>query len=62
MSNHTLLNEKRMKIFDGKRRALVIGISDYDNDIPLNFCKKDAEEISKLLPLIALTTDNINLS
>jgi Caspase domain len=38
-----------MKGFGGIRKALVIGISDYNHLPSLRFCKNDGETISKIL-------------
>jgi hypothetical protein len=33
----------------GRKKALIIAVSEYDIDYPLKFCEKDGVEISKLL-------------
>jgi Flp pilus assembly protein TadD len=33
----------------GRKKALIIAISEYDNDYPLKYCEKDGIEVSKLL-------------
>jgi hypothetical protein len=41
-----------MKRGESEKRALVIGISDYDNLEPLSFCKNDGQEMSNTLDKI----------
>jgi Caspase domain len=48
-AQHFLLFEKKMKGFGGIRKALVIGISDYNHLPSLHFCKNDGETIFKIL-------------
>jgi tetratricopeptide (TPR) repeat protein len=33
----------------GRKKALIIAVSEYDNDIPLKYCEKDGIEVCKLL-------------
>jgi tetratricopeptide (TPR) repeat protein len=33
----------------GRKKALIIAVSEYDNDYPLKYCEKDGVEVSKLL-------------
>jgi YVTN family beta-propeller protein len=33
----------------GRKKALIIAVSEYDNDIPLKYCEKDGIEVFKLL-------------
>jgi hypothetical protein len=52
-----------MSIVDIRRRAIVIGISEYDKLQPLTFCKNDGQEMYELLiSLEYKITDNNNLT
>ena len=33
----------------GRKKALIIAVSQYDNDYPLKYCEKDGIEVYKLL-------------
>ena len=48
--------EDRTDINQGKRKALIISVSDYDyNDLqPLEFCKNDGEKMHEILKSLGM--------
>lgn len=47
----------------GKRKGLIIGISDYDNKLlrNLDFCKRDGQEVYEVLKSLGYEISNDNM-